>query len=271
MSRKMLMNINNQFDDRGIIVTKRLIPRGEKFPPHWHDYIELEIILSGQAKQIYNGDVCMLRRGSMYLLSYCDYHSFSAVSDVTLINICFRENILNKSLAQHINLKPNRLICSLNERAAQDVISKAKALSDELLNRRIFSDIAASGILSEMIVYLIRNSPENASAAVPQIIQRAAVYINTNFREHISLSALARQLSVSANYLGCLFKKHLGTSFNEYLNNIRLRYACNLLMTSELSVKEIAFASGYSSVEYFSYIFKKTMSLSPGAYHENMR
>ena len=83
---------------------------------------------------------------------------------------------------------------------------------------------------------------------------------------------LANRFSVSVNYLGSLFKKNMGTSFNEYLNNVRLRYACSLLQSSELSVKEVAFASGYNSTEYFLYIFKKKMGMTPREYktlHKN--
>ena len=90
-----------------------------------------------------------------------------------------------------------------------------------------------------------------------QIIQLAAAYINTNFKNNITLEFAAHELSLSPNYLGTLSKKHRGTSFNEYLNNTRLKYAYGLLLSSALTGKEIAFAPGYSSLEYFSYCLKK--------------
>lgn len=103
---------------------------------------------------------------------------------------------------------------------------------------------------------------------MPQIIQLAAAYINTNFSNNITLEFAAYELSLSSNYPGTLFKKYMGTSFNEYLNNTRLKYARGLLLSSELTGKEIAFASGYSSLEYFSYCFKKIMNITPGKYRE---
>ena len=66
--------------------------------------------------------------------------------------------------------------------------------------------------------------------------------------------------------MGHLFKTEIGYTFHEHLNILRLKYACRLLWTSDMTVKEIAFASGYSSVEYFQYAFKKTMRITPNQY-----
>lgn len=80
--------------------------------------------------------------------------------------------------------------------------------------------------------------------------------------ERIYLCLNLQKNSVTPNYLGMLFSKRMGVSFSDYLNTVRLRVACNLLAQTELSVKEIAFASGYNSFEHFEYTFKKTFLLT---------
>ena len=92
--------------------------------------------------------------------------------------------------------------------------------------------------------------------------------MNEHFLQKITLEEVAETLSFSPNYLGQLFKNQIGCTFNEYLHNLRLKYACSLLQTSDLPVKEVAFASGYSSVEYFMYIFKKKLHTTPNAYRK---
>ena len=108
-------------------------------------------------------------------------------------------------------------------------------------------------------------SPDEAQPT-PLPVQQAVAYINANFRSSLTLDELAEKLSFSPNYLGQLFKSQTGSTFNEYINTLRLKYACQLLAATDLSVKEVAFQSGYGSTEYFLYIFKKKTMITPGEY-----
>ena len=74
---------------------------------------------------------------------------------------------------------------------------------------------------------------------------------------------------VTPKYLGALFKKNTGNSFHHYLNMMRLKCACSLLKTTNMSVKDAALTSGYNSIEHFIYTFKKHLSVSPTAYRKN--
>ncbi len=266
MNGKMLMNIGEQLKDKDIITEKRHFALGDGAVPHWHDYFEFEIILSGKAEHIYNGEKYIVQRGSAYLLSYCDFHSLKALGDLDMINIRFDENLVNLDLIRYITLKPNRLIYNFGENETCDILKSIGTVENEISNPDIFGNVVISGILSNLIISLLRLTSGENSQSVSMLIQRATAYINTHFRDEVSLSRLAAYLSVSANYLGTLFKKHLGTSFNDYLNNVRLKYACRLLASSDLSVKETAYASGFGSTEYFSYVFKKKINVSPTNY-----
>lgn len=266
MNKKILMNICDLFNDTDIILKDSIITAGCSVFPHWHDYFEFEIILSGHAEQIYNGEKYVMGRGCAYLLSYCDFHSFKAIDDVHLLNIRFKENLVNTDLLRYITLKPNQLICTVKEDETCNIIKGFDRLKEETSDPKIFGSSVITGILSDFIILLIRRTSGGKAESLPMITQQAAAYINTHFRDQISLSEVASQLSVSVNYLGTIFKKHLGASFNDYLNNVRLKYACNLLMSSDLSVKETAFASGYGSTEYFAYIFKKKTGMTPSDY-----
>ncbi len=269
---KRLKDISGLLDRRGIIIADSYLPKGTEVSLHWHDYFEYEIILDGELKQIYNGESFEMSRGWAYLMSYHDCHEVIAAADTRLLNIRFNEKPLPDEILNYITVKPNKLICEFGEDETISVISAIERLGREISGTEIFRDVISCGIISELLIMLIRRSGGNADKSVPRLIQRAAACINTEFREKISLEMLANRFSVSVNYLGSLFKKNMGTSFNEYLNNVRLRYACSLLQSSELSVKEVAFASGYNSTEYFLYIFKRKMGMTPREYktlHKN--
>ena len=121
-------------------------------------------------------------------------------------------------------------------------------------------------ILSQLLVTLIRETSAANEHTVPIPLQNAIAYINSHFCEQLTLKQLADHLSFSPNYLGQLFKAQIGTSFHEYLNTLRLKYACTLLSTSNMSVKEVSFAAGYQSVQYFLYVFKEKLGMTPGEF-----
>ena len=104
---------------------------------------------------------------------------------------------------------------------------------------------------------------------MPQLIQKAVTYLFLHFRDDVSRLSVSQELHVSVNYLGALFCKSIGVSFREYLNMLRLKYACRLLLSSDLSVKEIAYASGYQTNGHFLRLFKKQLHMTPSEYKQN--
>ena len=263
--QKMYMNIYELLEEHGMEWEKKRLKANDFILPHWHDYFELEIILDGEGEQVYNGNTFKINRGSAYLISYCDYHSVRAHTDLSLLSLRFNENYIAPELLKYISTSPNNLICTITEEELNKANEMFNSLEEEN-SSDLFSDTIKTSVVSQLIVMLIRKASKNTNTTFPSVIQNAVSIIKFNFRKNITLDALANELAVSTNYLGSLFKKHLGTTFNEYLNNIRLKYACNLLTTTDLTVKEITFESGYRSIEYFSAVFKKIMKISPGKY-----
>ncbi|WP_215176560.1 response regulator transcription factor [Paenibacillus albidus] len=91
-------------------------------------------------------------------------------------------------------------------------------------------------------------------------------YIDEHYREELTIPLLANMFSVNGNYVSQLFKKETGRTFTEYLTTLRIEYACELLMNSDLTISEIAEKSGYSDYFYFSRLFKRSKGMSPSAY-----
>jgi len=96
----------------------------------------------------------------------------------------------------------------------------------------------------------------------------AAVKSHIDYYYHldISLSGLAKLYHYNEKYLGALFKKQLGISFNDYLNKCRLEKACSLLKETRRSVLDIAAASGFNNVTYFNRLFKANYGLTPSQF-----
>ena len=65
-----------------------------------------------------------------------------------------------------------------------------------------------------------------------------------------------------------MFKSYVGVGFADYLSEKRLNYAKHLLLESDYSINDIALMSGFSSVHYFSRIFKASLDVTPSAFRK---
>lgn len=98
------------------------------------------------------------------------------------------------------------------------------------------------------------------------LASRAKRYINQNYSRDIALRDVADHLGISESYLSRVFKKDTGDSFSNYILNVRMEAALELMKNTNYKVYEIAGMVGYNNVEYFSRQFKKVTGKSPGAF-----
>ena len=271
MKSHFLYNINNIpeeniiFNQNNYIVLYKTIEAGRTFPAHWHDYFEFELILSGQGRHTYNNVTSTITTGCAYLMSYNDFHSLETLTDLEIVNIRFNESLLDESLVRAIRLG-GKFNCKFDEAEAEKILGYISSLSEESVSDKPFTKLSRASLLSKIIIEMVRKcgSKETMSSNTP--VQKAIYYIYENFCKPLTLEKVSKELSISQNHLGSLIKKEIGMSFSEYLNSVRLKYACDLLKSTNMSVKEIAFSSGYSSVEYFLYIFKQKLKTTPTKY-----
>ena len=100
----------------------------------------------------------------------------------------------------------------------------------------------------------------NYSLRIAQIIK----YIETNYAEKVSVKEISDELGVSESFLSRIFKKELGVTIHEYLNQYRIAKAISLLQTG--SVTEVGYACGFCDTSHFISIFKKYTGSTPMQY-----
>ena len=91
-------------------------------------------------------------------------------------------------------------------------------------------------------------------------------YINANMYQKISLNDIADALGLSAPYISRKFKEETGTALSEYIMQIKLEKAKNLLLSTDMSLSDIAYMLGFSSQNYFHKVFKKRFQKTPAEY-----
>ncbi|MCI8596856.1 MAG: response regulator [Lachnospiraceae bacterium] len=144
---------------------------------------------------------------------------------------------------QTVFLEPNRILEYNDIPALKELlISNLTALADIRMNQ---------------------NGPKSS-----QIAEAAITLVHRRYMENITLESVAKELNFSPYYLSRIFKKSTEYTFSEYLTNYRIEKAKEFLSKGTMSIKEIAYATGFNSQGYFAKIFKKYTGNSPSEYTE---
>ncbi|MDF2942122.1 MAG: two component transcriptional regulator, AraC family [Herbinix sp.] len=98
------------------------------------------------------------------------------------------------------------------------------------------------------------------------VVKRMIAYIEKNYDQDLKLEGIAKIFNYNSAYLGKVFKKEMGESFNNVLDTIRIENAKRLLLESNLKVYQVSKQVGYSNIDYFYSKFKKNVGISPKEY-----
>ena len=119
-------------------------------------------------------------------------------------------------------------------------------------------------LIEKMIVQAIEARNSASMRKYEKLLQQAKDYIHEFYsREDISLNTVAASVNISPSYFSTIFSQELGVTFIEYLTDVRMQKAKELLMCSTKKTAEVGFAVGYKDPHYFSYLFKKTQNCTP--------
>lgn len=130
-----------------------------------------------------------------------------------------------------------------------------------------FEKIRAEARLRLLLSYYMEYFPAEYSIRTTDYVELAKAYIETNYwKTTLTVSDIVNAVRLERSYLFRLFKNATGMPISSYLIAFRVRRACELMKTSELSIKSIAFSVGYGDQLYFSKVFKKATSLTPTEY-----
>ncbi len=103
---------------------------------------------------------------------------------------------------------------------------------------------------------------------IPLILYRIIDYINENLQDKLSLESIAKHFNASVSYIRNLFSKYIRQPLYDYILMARLNKSMQLLLKTRLSITKIAEQCGFSSSNYYYFIFKKKQGLSPSMYRK---
>lgn len=245
----------------GITVNERFVNELSRL--HWHDFLELELVLSGSGEQILNGQKTELKRGCLSVIRLTDFHQVTPKNNLHLINLMVDDKILTEEMLTKITSE-NILFFNLEE---------GEAHAFEMLLRLCMAENEAPNPDSRYIKHLItciflkilKMAPNGnvKTYSNERPIQTALLYIHMHFRENPKLSEVAKIVHYNQSHFSSTFRKEMGTTYCEYLNMLKIAYAKELLISTSLKINEICYECGFASHSNFLRLFKESQGVSP--------
>ena len=126
-----------------------------------------------------------------------------------------------------------------------------------------YRDLLANAIAHEIVLMLMSQWRNPSSAQISPRMQEMIRFIRTNLKESLTRQTLADAFSLSPEHVNLLFRRELGMTPSSVINRERIMLAYRLLHEQGYTVKEAAFAVGFSDPFYFSRVFKQILGVSP--------
>lgn len=218
------------------------------------DFNDLTIVHEGTLSYIIDGNAFTVSAGeAMYCPDGASRYRLKGTAEAVYTSINFRcspekslklpyhmENVLSPELAVSLE---NAVRC-FNRGGEYD-----KAKSDA------YASLVAYTLLEQTL-----HTEEN------NYVTEMKNYIAHSWDRKITLEEIAESVHLSQSYSSALFKNETGSSIMEYIIDLRIQKACEMLKYSDRSVTEIAESAGFCDIFYFSRMFKKSLGTSPTAY-----
>jgi AraC-like DNA-binding protein len=259
----------------------RLETRSFDHPYHYHPEFELTLITEGSGHRFvgdhtdtfFSNDLVLLGKN----LPHCWLDFGQSKDMVSAVVIQFAEDCFGKDFFTLPEMHPVNL---LFKRAAKGIhfASPDAALLDALKNlpgtegpEQVISFLSILRRLSLADdINLLSKSEYHLKPAGTKFsrIDKVFEYVSSNFKSGIDLTVIAGLVHMTPSAFCHYFKKYTKKTFTQYVNEVRVGYACKLLMETGLNVSEVCFQSGYNSLSRFNKCFKKITRKTPLSYRK---
>ena len=247
----MIFESQNSIDDALFVIRYMM---NITFPLHLHRSFEYVEQICGSTEITICDQKYLLKAGDAVLIFPLQPHSYATVTRGRIRICIFSPNFVTSFYKPNQNKIPenNKFQCFLPQTISSDNIFHKKALTYFICGEfdRDRKYIDASG------------KNEN------QILVKLLLYTDKNFRSRCLLRDAAASIGYDYAYISKLFKRKVGISFRQYVNNLRIIESKRLLIDGTKSIEEVAECCGFSSLRTFDREFLKQVETTPSNYQK---
>ena len=182
------------------------------------------------------------------------------------ININYMKNFYYTTLSSinNIRISVSAIEVDKKHEEGKDIASLLKLIEKSESAEELNS------LLEEVAIKIAEKVNNYNNKSIKLILRKAIDYIHDHYNEQVTLNEVAENIYVSTFYISRMFKKELGKSFVDYLNDVRIEKSKELLKDVRYKTYEVAEIVGISDPHYFSKLFKKYSGMTPSEYRETL-
>ena len=256
-----------ELNEKRYEVVEELITQNAKL--HFHNYLEAELVLSGEGIQYINEYKTLLKRGSFSLLRPdIDCHSVE-VKDLIVIKFYVKPFMIESELWKEISILFDPLVIELDGVELEHAINIFKTIQYEQNRVEKYSEnIVKNGINSLLYLFVQKKlSHENNLTVKKNIIKY--LIDDDKYLTEVSLQDFANDFGYSLSHASKYFKENTGMTFSEAKQYFRIQVAKRLLLTTDYSINEISNMCGFNYYHLFHNTFKKSTGMTPFEFKKN--
>ena len=284
------MKIIDEIQFNGIdalrLFTSTAKPRKNNIRIHYHTLIEISLIVSGSGLYKTKDTVYPIQAGDVFFFRPNEAHCITDIDDtgMELLNLHIApyylytnfQNALNanyiKILAASFPLKSNKINDTLPQEQMDEVKNLMLAVRREFERKNSDYVTFGNNYISAILILISRSYKDTRfSQKEKQNYQKllsAIKYIDTHYKENITLDDLAQNVAYSRCYFSSIFKKCMGMSIWDYICIKRIEEALTLIKTTDKNILDIALDCGFNNTVNFNKIFKKYTNVSPSTFRK---
>lgn len=247
---------------------------------HRHDFVEMSLVIEGEGIERINGVAHRVRPGTFTLVLPYQIHEIypDEGKELRLYNCMFGMSILFDTNTD-MGLREILLEAGTPQSPYIHFDGEKRAVMNEIFatmlreyeGEGLWRNALLRSKIVEALIYFDRlrrhKQPDRSTLSPrPRNIWNVVHYVHQHYREPLTLHDLAGIFHMSPSHLSDQFKKSVGIPFLRFLHELRIRHACGLLRSTEMSIAEIAMEVGYGSFKTFSRVFREHKGMTPSQY-----
>lgn len=238
---------------------------------HIHEnYLEMFVVLKGELRFIVNKNEQLVSTGFFCLMTQGTEHHFLPFNNrkARIINLtCYFQTALKlaKELFNYDLLSNSYCFFKLSNKQLELVNNYVSFILSSNNNK---DEITVSFVLMLLSIYVSSQTNNKENSDLPKWLQDFLFHLNNINLQETKISDLYKLSGYSQSRFSVLFYKYMHVSLVQYINNLKLEYACSLLSQTDNKIIYICDLVGFSSIAHFNTLFKDKYGISPTEYRK---
>ncbi len=261
-----------------IVVDDQISVKRGRLMPHWHEEVEIDLVLEGSVYYNVEGLTYQLKQGDILVVNSGTIHS-GRCSEGSSIEETSAEVMtlqINKDVFRYAKYEVPSFEVFLPKKENAEMRTVLMDIKSIYQRQDLYYEMALNSNVLKLCYCLLKNHTVQGKSlrsidSANSEIKTALKYIEDHCREKLKLDDVADQLKYNASYFSRRFHQFTGFTFLEYLNRCRTTLAGQMLLDTDKTVSEIALDCGFPNVSSFITFFKRQYAQTPEQYRRSMQ